>query len=182
MCKEKAQEIWKNLGQNDRSNAATTIAVVHCRDGNYYCTSNDVSQISKEAIKKAETLKISPIDNNYISQAGSGFHAEMWAVIQAMHADEVVKNVLSKVGASRACCRNCTAVLNVLEVQIEESSDDVYNSWYNPMTVGEDCKPRDGFEDKQHKHIPDFRNNSIDYWFTPNGGGKFQKEAPKSAK
>ena len=182
MCKEKAKKIWEMLGENDRSNAATTIAVVHCTDGKYYCTSNDVSAISTRAIKKAEELGITPIENDYISQAGAGFHAEMWAVIQAMHTDaKIISEVLSKVGASRACCKNCSDVLKILKVPVEEESNTVYKSWYNPMTVGEKCTPRQNFKDNQYKHIPDFRNNSKDYWFTDRNGA-FQITPPDSAK
>jgi hypothetical protein len=183
MLNEIAEAVWLKLGINERANAATTIAVVKCADGKMYCTSNDVSQISEEASALAKAKGISPIGKDFISRSGAGFHAEMWMVIQALHQDGVVSKVLKGVGASRPCCKGCTDVLKVLDVPMETPSDTEYKSWYNPMTVGEDCRPRKDFASKQLKHIPDFRNNSTSYWFTP-GAAKdaFQKTPPESAK
>lgn len=185
MLKEIASEIWSKLGANVRANGATTIAVVKCADDKMYCTSNDVSQISAEATAAAKAAGITPIDGNYISKSGAGFHAEMWAVIQAMSSmgpSDTVASVIKLVGASRPCCKNCTDVLDLLAVEKEEASSTLYKSWYNPITVGEDCCPRPGFEKLQRRSIPDFRNHSADYWFTPGTKKDYQKTAPDSAK
>lgn len=186
MLKEKATAIWNKLGDNDRSNSATTIAVVQCTNNLCYCTSNDVSSISIAASNEALAQGISKTGTEYISKSGAGFHAEMWAVLMAIDSEGSIgkaKNVIKKVGASRACCKNCTAVLDLAGITIEERSDTEYNSWYNPITIGDNCKARNDFQDNQRKNIPDFRNHAGDYWFTPGGEGKtYQKTAPDSAK
>lgn len=179
----KAREIWEQLGENDRANSATTIAVVLCSDGKFYCTSNDVSSISSQAINKARSLGISTMGTDYISQAGAGFHAEMWAVLQAMLVDATVSNVLEQVGASRACCKCCSDVLAHLGVAAEVTSNDLYKIWYNPITMDEGCKARAGYEALQLKAIPDYRNFGKSYWFVPKSKGRhWQETAPDSAK
>ena len=182
MCKDKAHEIWKELGENERQKSATTIAVIECTDGKFYCMSNDVDQISDAAIQKAKELGISPIGEDYISQAGAGFHAEMWAVLLAMEQDKTVSNVIKKIGASRACCKYCSGILKTLNVTVEEASDDVYKSWYNPLTIDQYCKPRENFQENQLRDIPDFRNHSADNWFTSRTPEKYQKVPPANAK
>lgn len=182
MCKDKAKKIWNTLGANERQNAATTIAVIECTDDKYYCMSNDVSEISQEAIQKAKELGISKSGEDYISKAGGGFHAEMWAVLLALKEDNDVSNVIRKIGASRACCKFCTGILNALNVTVEEGSDDLYKSWFNPITVGEDCRPRPDFKENQRKDIPDFRNHAKNYWFTSIKPEKCQDHPPASAK
>jgi hypothetical protein len=180
---DKAQSIWMQLGDNARSNAATTIAVVFCADQQYYCTSNDVSNISPAAIQKARTLGISKTGNDYISQAGAGFHAEMWMIIQALHAEPdvfKVNEVLQRVGASRACCNECTAVLQLLHVQLEMPSNTQYGSWFNPITMDETCNPRANYTALQYRNIPDFRQNNLNYWF--DAAGRPQNQPPNTAK
>jgi hypothetical protein len=87
----------------------------------------------------------------------------MWAVLLAK---DDVAGTIEKVGASRACCKYCTAVLKHYGVAMEKASDDLYKSWYNPITMNEKCQPRSGFGSKQKTSIPDFRNHSNDYWFS----------------
>jgi len=176
---EIAAAIWSKLGENERANAATTIAVVQCTDKKLYCTSNDVSVISKAAIAEAKKQGISPIGEDYISQSGAGFHAEMWAVIQAMHADKVVSKVLSVVGASRACCKQCSDMLEYLKVKAEQPGAVEFKSWTNPLTVGEDSQPRFGFKKSQLAGIPDLRQHGNNYWFVSAGSKVItQKEPP----
>ncbi|MBI4903178.1 MAG: hypothetical protein HY820_06045 [Acidobacteria bacterium] len=176
-----ALAIWSKLGDNARSNAATTIAVVKCTDKNMYCTSNDVSAISLAAKAEAEEKGISKIGDDYVSLAGAGFHAEMWAVIQAMygvkHDPSRVKEVLTSVGASRKCCKFCSSVLTLVNVKMEAASEDEYGSWYNPLTVNEKCQPRPTFAKWQRINIPDFRNKGTDYWWVRAGSEiKFTKD------
>jgi hypothetical protein len=200
MLKEIATAIWNQLGNNERANSATTIAVVECQDGKLYCTSNDVTQISAAAVEEAKKFNISPdAYGNYISQSGAGFHAEMWAVILAMQAikqdiPEIVEKdarlayvlgkvstILKNVGASRPCCKNCTDVLKILKVAMEETSGALYRSWYNPMTVDEYCEARKWFHLNQYWDIPDFRNHKKDYWFNYSKNNKYQNYPPNSA-
>ena len=177
-----AAAIWEQLGANARSNAATTIAVVRCTNQKLYCTSNDVSSISQAATQKARALGISMTGDDYISQAGAGFHAEMWMVIQALpQVPDVfhINQVLQQVGASRACCNECTAVLQLLGVQMEQPSNTQYGSWYNPITMDERCQPRANYIALQYRNIPDFRQKSLNYWF--DAAGKLQNQPPATA-
>ncbi len=169
----KAKEIWQLVSSSARGAAGSTIAVIECTDGKFYCTSNDISSISSAAKEKAKALGIT----GGIQQAGAGFHAEMWAVLLAIND---VRGTLKKVGASRACCKYCTAVLKIYGIEMEQESSDLYKSWYNPMTMDEECSPRVGFESKQRTTIPDFRNHSKDYWFT--SSSDYGQEPPKKKK
>jgi hypothetical protein len=173
---EDAVAIWNQLGGGDRAQGATTIAVINCTDGKRYCTSNDVNKITDAAVNKARELGIQKIDQKYIDNAGAGFHAEMWAIIQALHGQPNVKpsDVIVSIGASRACCKYCSATLALLNITAEHTSEDLYQSWFNPMTCNEKSKPRPGFKQWQRPDIPDFRNFGRNYWFE-NENGKYRE-------
>ena len=171
-----ATKIWEAVSENDRQNSATTIAVIMAPDKTLYCTANDVHSVSATATNIAKQNKIQTIGGDYISLAGAGFHAEMWAVMQALTVDENVSKSISSIGASRACCKYCTAVLQLLKVGIEQKGDLEFVSWYNPLTMDETCNPRKNFKQFQQKNIPDFRNHSRNYWFTT--AKKYQDKAP----
>lgn len=195
-----AQGIWNNLGPNDRANGATTIAVfaLHStdHDGPFrFCTSNDVSAISQAAKNEADNgHNTFSLDGNEISQAGAGFHAEMWGIILAGHLQSAVDGhlnqqqalghynalapsaVFASVGASRACCKQCSAVLQVLGIAAEQPSQTEYPSWYNPLTVDEHCMPRPDFATHQRRTIPDFRNHGNSYWFTDATGRNYVQQ------
>jgi hypothetical protein len=173
VCKELttlANRIWDAVSENSRAQSATTIAIILAGDGSLYCTANDVSSISKKAEDLAIVNKVMPISGSYISCAGVGFHAEMWAVQNALTVSESISEVIRKIGSSRPCCKYCTAVLTLKGVAIEESSDTLYSSWINPLTSNDEGNPRKDFAKEQRQDIPDFRRNGKDYWWTDTKG------------
>lgn len=172
-----AREIHELLGLNPRAAAATTIAVAQGKSG-LICTSNDVSKISDAATARAKELGAAA----GVEQAGAGFHAEMWMLVDAFTrgaSERTVSAVVRKVGASRACCGYCSTVLRRCGIAMEQESKDIYKSWVNPLTTSEKSGPLADFASRQSAEIPDFRQHATNYWWT-DASGKFTKVAPGS--
>jgi hypothetical protein len=164
---ERADAVFALLGDNQRANAATTIAFASAGDQSFFCSSNDVSQISREAQRKAKALGAP----GGVVKSGAGFHAEMWMVIEALElgdTEETIRQRIRRVGASRKCCKYCSAILKVLKIPVDAASGSIYKSWVNPLTTGADSRPRPGLPG-QRKSIPDFRQHSLNYWWTGDG-------------
>ena len=166
---DKSKAIWGTLVENTRAQSGTTIAVAQWADKTLLCSANDVSGIPAEATQEAIKQGIAKYSNSYVNLASAGFHAEMWIVMlaKARFPQNKVSEVILKVGASRPCCKNCSAILKHLNVEMESQDDQEYKSWYNPLTMNEYCNPIDNFDQFQFKSIPDFRNHGKDYWFKP---------------
>jgi ribosomal protein S18 acetylase RimI-like enzyme len=163
-----AAEVHELSSDNARAKAATTIAFANTTDG-LICTTNDVGKVSKEAVQRAVDLGAPEVD-----QAGAGFHAEMWMVIRGFDKGLNAGGLsgwLTRVGASRACCKQCSAVLTLCGVQMDQHSNDEYQSWVNPLTTDETSQPRAGWEASQRRDIPDFRQRGTNYWWTSDKGG-----------
>ena len=162
---DKAKVVWNQLNTSGRGMDSTTVAFSKCTDGKLYCTANDVNGSSVgEATREEAALQGAA---QGVDLASAGFHAEMWAIHLA---GDDPAGTISSIGASRPCCFHCTKVLGIYGISAEQPGAIKFKGWVNPMTTGADSQPKGDFASHQRKDLPDFRQNSVDYWWTSKSG------------
>jgi hypothetical protein len=155
-----AEDIHEACSRNGRALASTVIAVARYSDGKMLCTANDISRVDGAAELVREKHGV----EGEIYLAGAGFHAEMWIVLNEL--DNI--GFVEEIGASRPCSKYCSRILSVLNIRASTISNDLFKSWYNPLTVDNECMPKADFKKHQRQDIPDYRSRGIDYWWTGN--------------